>query len=118
MADERESSEIEETETLSPESKVGLFVLAGLAVLLFSILMLGDIHFRPMNNVNVRFRNVEGITDKSPVKVSGVEVGAVKNIHLNEDAAELTLSLNKSLAVYKNAHVRIRSTGIIGSKFI
>jgi phospholipid/cholesterol/gamma-HCH transport system substrate-binding protein len=118
MADDRESSEIDQVESLSPESKVGLFVLAGMAVLLFSILMLGDIHFRPMNNVNVRFRNVEGITDKSPIKVSGVEVGAVKNIHLSEDSAELTLSLNKSLAVYKNAHVRIRSTGIIGSKFI
>jgi phospholipid/cholesterol/gamma-HCH transport system substrate-binding protein len=118
MADDRQSMEADEPQTLSPESKVGLFVLAGLAILLFSILMLGDIHFRPMNNVTVRFNSVEGITDKSPVKVSGVEVGSVKNIHLSDGYAELSLSLNKSLAVYKNARVRIRSTGIIGTKFI
>jgi|GEM_PF-348477 len=118
MAEERSPIDGDEPNGLSAESKVGLFVMAGLAILLFSILMLGDIHFRPMNNINVRFRNVEGITDKSPVKVSGVEVGSVKNIHLSDDEAEITLSLNKSLAVYKNARVRIRSTGIIGTKFI
>lgn len=106
------------TEGLSPESKVGLFVLAGVSILMFSILMLGDVHLRPMNNVDVLFKNVEGISDKSPVKVSGVEVGTVKSIQLSGNAARLTLSLRKSLPVYKNARVRIRSTGIIGTKFI
>lgn len=118
MADDQQPYETQDAPGLTPESKVGLFVLAGLAILLFSILLLGDIHFRPMNNINVKFRNVEGITDKSPVKVSGVEVGSVKNIRLSGGYAEITLALNKSLPVYHNARVRIRSTGIIGTKFI
>ncbi len=103
---------------LSPESKVGLFVLAGLAVLMISILMLGDIHFRPQNYFHVTFNNIEGITDKSPVKIFGVEVGSVKSVSLEDGRASITMALQKRIPVYKNASVRIRSTGIIGSKFI
>src|ERR1700687_1817082 len=103
---------------LSPESKVGLFVLAGMAILMISILMLGDIHFRPQNYYRVTFNNIEGITDKSPVKIFGVEVGSVKSVELEDGRARLTMALRKGIPVYKNASVRIRSTGIIGSKFI
>ena len=59
--DQRASTEADAEERFSPESKVGLFVLAGLTVLMISILMLGDIHFRPQNTIHVLFRSVEGI---------------------------------------------------------
>jgi phospholipid/cholesterol/gamma-HCH transport system substrate-binding protein len=105
-------------ERLSAESKVGLFVLAGLSILMISILMLGDIHFRPQNYFLVIFNSVEGITDKSPVKIFGVEVGSVKKVELENRRARITIALRKGIPVYKNAQVRIRSTGIIGTKFI
>src|SRR3954471_1389363 len=108
-------------ERFTPESKVGLFVLAGLAVLMISVLMLGDIHFKPQNHVHVVFKNVEGITNKSPVKIWGVEVGNVNKVELETDHganAVITMALSRDVQVYKNAQVRIRSTGIIGSKFI
>jgi phospholipid/cholesterol/gamma-HCH transport system substrate-binding protein len=104
--------------SLSSESKVGLFVLAGLAILMISILMLGDIHFRPQNYFHATFNNIEGITDKSPVKIFGVDVGSVKSVELEDGRARLTIAIRKGIPVYKNAAVRIRSTGIIGSKFI
>src|SRR5690242_13303478 len=103
---------------LSPESKVGLFVLAGMAILMISILMLGDIHFRPQDYYHATFNNIEGITDKSPIKIFGVEVGSVKKVELEDGRARITMALKKGIPVYKNAAVRIRSTGIIGSKFI
>lgn len=119
MADEgRDSTEGSVDEHFSAESKVGLFVLAGMAILMISILMLGDIHFKPQNHLRVVFRNVEGITDKSPVKISGVEIGSVKKVELTEDKALLTLAIRRDIKLYKNARVRIRSTGIIGTKFI
>lgn len=105
-------------EHLSPESKVGLFVLAGMAVLMISILMLGDIHFRPQDYYRATFNSVEGITDKSPVKIYGVEVGTVKSVELTDGRAAVTVALRKGIPVYKDAVMRIRSTGIIGSKFI
>jgi phospholipid/cholesterol/gamma-HCH transport system substrate-binding protein len=105
-------------ERLSPESKVGLFVLVGMAVLMISILMLGDIHFRPQNYYRATFNSIEGITDKSPVKIYGVEVGSVKRVELTNDRAEVTIALRKGIPLYKNAAMRIRSTGIIGTKFI
>src|ERR1017187_9232141 len=105
-------------EHLSPESKVGLFVLAGMAVLMVSILMLGDIHFRPQNYFHATFNSIEGITDKSPVKIVGVEVGSVKSVDLEDGHASVTIALRKGIKVYRNAVMSIRSTGIIGSKFI
>lgn len=103
---------------LSPESKVGLFVLAGLAVLMISILMLGDVHFRPQDTFHATFKSIEGITDKSPVKIFGVEVGTVKQVELEDGRARIRMSIKKGIPIFKNATVRIRSTGIIGSKFI
>jgi len=105
-------------ERLSPESKVGLFVLAGMAVLMVSILMLGDVHFRPQDTFRATFNSIEGITDKSPVKIFGVEVGSVKSVELEDGRAEVTIALRKGIPIYRNAVMRIRSTGIIGSKFI
>jgi phospholipid/cholesterol/gamma-HCH transport system substrate-binding protein len=121
MADNDTSFEADSNERFSPESKVGLFVLAGMAVLMISILMLGDIHFRPQNSFRVNFNNVEGITDKSPVKIFGVEVGSVKKVELDggsEGNAVITLAVSRDIVLYPSAKVRIRSTGIIGSKFI
>jgi phospholipid/cholesterol/gamma-HCH transport system substrate-binding protein len=116
---EQESGfEPEASERLSAESKVGLFVLAGMAVLMISILLLGDIHFRPQMTLHVLFKNVEGISDKSPVKIWGVEVGSVKNVELSEGMARLTINIRKELKVYKNAEAKIRSTGVIGTKFL
>jgi phospholipid/cholesterol/gamma-HCH transport system substrate-binding protein len=103
---------------LSPESKVGLFVLAGMTILMISILMLGDIHFRPQDYYHATFNNIEGITDKSPVKIFGVEVGSVKKVDLEDGRAEITIAIQKGIPLFKNAAIRIRSTGIIGSKFI
>src|ERR1017187_2040924 len=95
-------------EHLSPESKVGLFVLAGMAVLMISILMLGDIHFRPQDYYRATFNSVEGITDKSPVKIYGVEVGTVKSVELTDGRAAVTVALRKGIPVYKDAVMRIR----------
>ncbi len=118
MGDPEESFEPEASERLSAESKVGLFVLAGLGVLMISILLLGDIHFRPQTLLHVLFKNVEGINDKSPVKIWGVEVGTVKKVELSEGLARLTINIRKEIKIYKNAKARIRSTGIIGTKFL
>ena len=49
--------EFGESKGLSAETKVGLFVLGGLAILMISILMLGDIHFRPQNYFHATFAN-------------------------------------------------------------
>jgi phospholipid/cholesterol/gamma-HCH transport system substrate-binding protein len=118
VAEADDTLEGDNGERLSAESKVGLFVLAGLAVLMISILMLGDIHFRPQSHFFVLFKNVEGLSDKSPIKISGVEVGNVKKVELSEDMARLTIALRKDIPVYKNAKARIKSTGIIGTKFL
>ncbi len=85
---------------------------------MISILMLGDVHFRPQNYYRATFNNIEGVTDKTPVKIFGVEVGSVKEVELEDGRARITIAIQKGIPVYKSATVRIRSTGIIGSKFI
>jgi phospholipid/cholesterol/gamma-HCH transport system substrate-binding protein len=111
MAEEQESR-------LSPESKVGILVLAGLIVLIVSILMLGEIHFKPQEKYYIRFNNVEGITENSPVKISGVQVGEVSEVKLKGEKGVILFRVARNIPLYRNASARIRSTGIIGTKYI
>jgi len=112
------NGDIRAEEHLSPESKVGLFVLAGLAILMISILMLGDIHIRPQNLFRATFITSKALPTNRRLRFFGVEVGSVKSVALDEGRARITMALRKGIPVYKNASVRIRSTGIIGTKFI
>jgi len=100
------------------EQRVGLFILAGLAVLVFSIVMIGDISFQRRYKVYVVFENIEGLPDKAPVKVAGVEIGKVGRITLTDSRAQVEILVKSAIAIHQGAHASIVSTGIIGSKFM
>jgi len=84
-------------------------VLAGLAGLNDQHPHAGRHPFRP-RTASRSFRNIEGITDKSPIKVSGVEIGSVKRVELVDDHARIHHGASADSAL-QNARVRIRSTG-------
>jgi len=67
--------------------QLGLF-FAGTVMIVFAAGMLGDVHFRPQDTFRATFNSIEGITDKSPVKIFGVEVGSVKSVELERLIAQ------------------------------
>ena len=61
-------------------AKVGLTVLAAIAVLAAIILLVGEQNFlfTNTNSYYVQFRNVGGLAEGNPVQLNGVNVGAVE----------------------------------------
>jgi phospholipid/cholesterol/gamma-HCH transport system substrate-binding protein len=103
---------------ISLEAKVGAFVMAGLVCIAAAIFLLGDYTFERRYTVYVTFTDVANLTKESPVKLSGVEVGKVKDLVLEDQRAKVVAVIREGVDVYNDAQFSIGSTGIIGSKFL
>lgn len=101
---------------------VGLFVLLGLAAFAFLAVKLGDVgnveagHYR----LNARFQSSSGLKAGADVEMAGVIVGKVVNIQFDPEQYEsvVELSLPKVIQIQDDAIASVRSTGLIGGKFI
>ncbi|MBI4396822.1 MAG: MCE family protein [Elusimicrobia bacterium] len=103
---------------MNVETKVGAFTLAALAVLAAGILVLGDIQFRSTYDLHIIFDDAEGLPDKGPVKVAGVEVGKVDRIQLVDQRAKVTVRLAEGVQAHEDAKAYVSATGLIGSKYL
>lgn len=103
---------------LTSETKVGLFTLAGLSVFAAGILILGDVQFKSHYPLYVHFDNAEGLPEKGPVKVAGVEIGQVDTIRLDGGRARVKIRVQEGIGVHRGAKAHVSSTGLIGSKYL
>ncbi len=102
---------------------VGLFVVAGMAALLFLALKVGS-----MNTVNssdsyevtARFENIGGLKSRAPVKSAGVVVGRVADIRFDNATYEaaVTLRLDKRYAFPRDTTASIMTSGLLGEQYI
>ncbi len=100
---------------------VGSFVLAGLVALAWLALKIGGGAFvgRDTTTVRARFANLGGLAPGASVMVSGVAVGKVEKVELDERyAAIATLRVRKDLKLPSDTMAAIRSSGLIGDKFV
>ncbi len=104
----------------APEFKVGLFVLACIAIVVF-------LSFKVNNDpsvggktqkFNLLLPNANGIVKNSHVKMAGIPVGLINNITLDNGTAKLELKLQGGIKVTKSASVEIKPNGILGDKYI
>jgi phospholipid/cholesterol/gamma-HCH transport system substrate-binding protein len=101
---------------------VGLFVMLGLAAFAFLAVKLGDVgnveagHYR----LNARFQSSSGLKKGADVEMAGVIIGKVMNIRFDPEQYEsvVELSLPKAIQIQDDAIASVRSTGLIGGKFI
>jgi len=102
---------------------VGLFVIVGIAALLFLTLKVGS-----MNTVNnsdsyeviARFENIGGLKTRAAVKSAGVVVGRVAEVRFDNETYEaaVTLRLDKRYAFPKDSSVAIMTSGLLGEQYI
>jgi len=105
---------------LSTELKVGFFALAVLGVLAFMTFKVGGLEFAKTKgySISIVFDNVAGLNEKTRVKVAGVEAGVVDGIDLEEGKARVRLKIYDHVKLYKNARASIKSTGLLGDKYL
>jgi phospholipid/cholesterol/gamma-HCH transport system substrate-binding protein len=102
---------------------VGLFVIAGVAALLFLALKVGSmsaVNTSDSYQVIARFDNIGGLKTRAPVKSAGVVVGRVADIRFDNETFEaaVTLRLDKRYAFPKDTSAAIMTSGLLGEQYI
>lgn len=103
---------------MTAETKLGIFTVLGLAVFGFSLYFLGGISVTRTYDLNVKFEDVSGLPVKAPIKLSGVEVGKVKQIKIENGDVIVVAQINQDVPIYRGAQFSVVMTGIIGSKYL
>jgi phospholipid/cholesterol/gamma-HCH transport system substrate-binding protein len=105
---------------VTTEAKVGLFVLLGIALLVFMSLRLGEFRiFRPKGyKVYAIFDSAAGLKLNVPVEIAGVEVGRVGVVELENGKARVTLRIRPEVKLSQDATATIRTKGILGDRYI
>jgi phospholipid/cholesterol/gamma-HCH transport system substrate-binding protein len=107
----------------SLESIVGIFVLIGLVCLTYLSVKLGKMEMFGGDNYQVYadFDSVSGLKSGAAVEVAGVEVGRVGQIILDPKSgnkARVYLQIQKGIKLQDDVIASVRTSGIIGDKFI
>ena len=93
---------------------VGILCLGYVSIKLGKIEVWG----RPGYEVFAIFSDTGGLRNGAPVVIAGVEVGRVERISLEDYEARVLLQINPGLKIHDDAIVSIKTSGLIGEKFI
>ncbi len=102
---------------------VGLFVLLGLAALLFLALKAGNmstLSFGKTYAISGKFDNIGGLKPQAPVKSAGVVVGRVGDIKFDDKTyqALVTLEVETGYKFPKDSSLKILTAGLLGEQYI
>jgi phospholipid/cholesterol/gamma-HCH transport system substrate-binding protein len=108
---------------MSSAAKVGVFMLAILAVLGYFVLKIEDINVhrrgRGTRDITAVFDDVAGLDNKSPVRIAGVRKGKVKDIEVMPNGkARVTMEIDDDVPFHSNATARVTNLGLLGEKYI
>ena len=102
------------------ESILGVLTLAVALAFLFRFL---SINSNSSNDdfyqLNAKFLEVGGLIVGNDVKMSGVKIGVVNDVNLDEDyMANVSFQVIGSIQIPKDSLVSIKSDGILGNKYL
>jgi len=104
------------------ELLVGIFLLAGIIAISFLALRMGDVGLFDNDEyiIKIRFTSASGLKEGAYVEVAGVTVGKVKQIVFNPETylADVDISLQSNIKIPEDSIASIRTSGIIGDKFV
>lgn len=104
------------------EFLVGLFVLLGLAAVTWLTVKIGSGSWLsgPTYMIEARFSNAGGLNPGSSVLIAGVTVGRVESVRMDpvDYSAIATLRVMDGLKLPTDSMASIKTTGLIGDKYI
>lgn len=112
----------------SLEMRVGLVVLATVAVLVVFVLLIGDVHFAKQYKFYLEFKFSGAVAAGAPVKISGVKIGKVDAIEFIGDTPQqnerlqtrLTLAIDEKSrgALPLGTEFFVSTQGLLGEQYI
>jgi phospholipid/cholesterol/gamma-HCH transport system substrate-binding protein len=105
------------------EALVGLFVLLGMAALVFLALKAANLASFGTNQtyrVQARFDNIGGLKPRSPVRSAGVLVGRVTAVSLDPKTFQglVTLEIQEAVKFPKDSSAKILTAGLLGDQYV
>ena len=102
---------------------VGLFVLIGLAALMFLALQsanLLSLNFQRGYRITASFDNIGGLKPKAAVRSAGVVVGRVASIGFDDQRfqAHIELDMDPRFHFPKDSSLKILTSGLLGDQYI
>ncbi len=106
------------------ETRVGAFVLIALLIFIYMGFKIGAFRFDRGNyyQYHIHFDDISGLTRKADVKIAGVKVGWIEEVHLPADnhymKAAATIMVQKEYKLYQDARAKVQQDGLLGPKYL
>jgi phospholipid/cholesterol/gamma-HCH transport system substrate-binding protein len=104
------------------EIAVGIFLVVGFICFAYLSVKLGNLNLFGDRSYGIvaRFGSVSGLKQGALVEMAGVRVGTVSRISLDPETYEavLVLSVDQGVRLQEDTIASIRTSGIIGDKFV
>jgi phospholipid/cholesterol/gamma-HCH transport system substrate-binding protein len=99
---------------------VGVFAILGIVALAYLSLSLGRVELFPNHGyvLYANFDNISGLKTGDQVEIAGVQVGKVVAISLQDYRARIAMRLSDGIKVDSDAIASIKTSGIIGDKYV
>jgi phospholipid/cholesterol/gamma-HCH transport system substrate-binding protein len=102
---------------------VGLFVLIGVAALVFLALQSANLltlSFQPTYRLSGRFDNIGGLKPRAAVKSAGVVVGRVESITFDDKSfqARVNMDMDNRFKFPKDSSLKILTSGLLGEQYV
>ena len=105
--------------TWTTELRVGLFVLvAGAAIVVGNVATYDGVRGEPYTTLHAIVESADGLWPGSPVRLAGVEVGAVQSIEVSGDAAAIEIRVREPYVLPSDTTVELRTTGMLGDRYV
>jgi phospholipid/cholesterol/gamma-HCH transport system substrate-binding protein len=103
--------------------KLGIFVIAGLVVVVFGLYLIGkDTNMFSKNYMlRSRFPNVDGLTAGNNIRYSGIQVGTVDKVTiLNDSIIEVSMLIDQKMEsiIHRDDKVSLGTDGLMGNKLL
>lgn len=107
----------------SKNIRVGIFVLVGTVLLIFSLYLIGAKQnlFGSTFVLKSQFKNVNGLMPGNNVRFTGIDVGTVKSVEIiNDSTVNVTMIIEDKVQAFikKNSTAMVGTDGLMGNKLV
>jgi phospholipid/cholesterol/gamma-HCH transport system substrate-binding protein len=106
-------------------ARLGVFIFLASVIFVVVIFLIGNKESLFTDTISVRsyFTNVEGLKSGAPVRLSGMDIGSVKNVALVDDTSgrvevELRIEEESKHLVRLDSRASIETEGLVGKKVV
>lgn len=101
---------------------IGSFLFAGIILIFYFALKVGELDYIGARTYEIKagFSSLSGVNVGSRVELRGVRIGTLKKkfLDVKTEKAVAALELNKDYLLYDDSYARVKSSGLIGDKYI